>query len=316
MRLTPLLSLATLLCLLPIQANAQAEKPTDEQLDHIHWELSSFLKGTTLEIRELVNGPLEQQLARKAEKQKRIADDQAAITAKADAIADSLKASSPAFAALQTQLATAQAQAAAAKQSSDAVAMIKAQDTVAKCQQQIQQLEEPALAKDEEVIAKRKEITTTQGELRNLEPAIANATKARNQIVDGLRNTSKLPGPPGVGKKGVLGSVKPTKIVDGQSFLTDFVAIEVTGEDTKSKVKADGMKNMTGRGHRCQLLVTGVDTSTMHVGTEVLMDRTFSITETQKVGKVDAFVVTPAATVPRDIAIDYLFSKLDDIHKP
>jgi hypothetical protein len=151
--------------------------------------------------------------------------------------------------------------------------------------------------------------------MTKIEPSIATAAKARNQLVDGLRATLKIPGPPGTGKKGMLGTVKPTKIVDADSFLTDFVAVEITGEDTKAKA-IDGIKNMKGKGYRCQLLVTGVDTTSMHVGTELQLDRTFSITGTQKVGKADAFVVAPVTNDKRDMALDYLLSKLDDIHDP
>lgn len=312
-----LLLLASLLCLSVPRAHADdlPDQPTDEQMDHIHWQLSSFLKGTTLEVRDLINGQLEQQLARKAEMQKRISDDKAAIAAKSDAVASSLKTSSPAFAALQTQLTALQAEAARAKASSDSVAMIRAQDEIEKCQKDIQQMESPQLDQDADVIAKRKEIADTQTQMQKVEPSIATATKARNQLVEGLRTSLKLPGPPAVGKKGVLGPVKPTKIIDANSFLTDFQAIEITGDDTKSKA-VDGMQNKKGRFYRCQLLVTGLDTSTLHVGTQLLLDRTFSITGTQKVGKIEAYVVAPVTNDKRDMALDYLFSKLDDIHDP
>jgi hypothetical protein len=311
MRLFTFLAVVITFTIHPMLAAAQAEDPRDQ----IQWQFSTFLKGNTTQVRDIINGPLEQQLARKAEKQKRITDDKAVITTKADAAAVKLAAASPAFASLQTQLAAAELEVSKAKQTSDAVALIKAQDKAEKCRQDMAQQEEPVLSTDEEVSARRKEIAVTQTELRNLEPAIATATKARNQLVDGLRTTLKLPGPPAVGKKGLLGSVKPTKIIDAQSLLADFEAIEITGNDTKTKA-ADGFKSMTGKLHRCQLLVTGVDTTAMHVQTEVLLDRTFSITGTQKVGKITAYVVAPFAGEPRDQAFDYLFSKLDDIRKP
>ncbi len=304
------------ICLLAVAifpARLFAEDPlTPEQLDHVQWKFSSFLDGDSQKIRDTINGTLEQQLNRKAEKTKRIEDAKAAIAAKRDAAAEKLRASSPAFAKLQDDLTAAKTQAATARKSSDMVTMMSAQNNADQLQQKIDQQLDSALANDPEVAAEQKQIKDTQAELKNLAPAIVSATKARDQLVDGLRNSLKIPGPPSVGKQGLLGRVKPLKIIDAHSFTTDFEAVEVTGEDTKHKA-ADGFKNVTGKGYMIHLVVTGVDTAKMHVGTETILDHNFVITGTQPLGKGTAFVVAPSEQDRKAQAFDHLFDLLDEL---
>jgi len=127
-----------------------------------------------------------------------------------------------------------------------------------------------------------------------------------------LRVTLRIPGPPAVGGKGILGRVKPTKIVDAHSFMTDFEAVEITGENKNGKAP-DGFKAVTGKAHWIHLLVTGIDTAKMRVGTEAILDHHFSITGTQPAGKSTAYVVAPLATEPREQAFDHLFDLLDEL---
>ena len=290
-------------------ARAQ-DKLTPAELERVQWTFSSFLSGNTSHIRELINGTLEQQLDRKAEKDKRLEDDKAVIAAHYNAVGEKLRASSPAFGATQDALAVAKAQAVAARKGSDSVAMMAAQNLADQLQAQITQQEELQTAADPEVIARLKDIKATQAELKTLEPAIANAAKARDQLVEGLRITLKLPGPPAVGGRGILGRVKPTRIVDAHAFITDFEAIEITGEDKNGKAP-DGFKALTGKTHFVKLMVTGVDTSKLRVGTEALFDQYFVITSTKQSGKLTLYVVAPSDTEIREQEFNYLFKQLD-----
>jgi hypothetical protein len=297
-----------------VWAQTQPAATTDPR-DSMHWQISPFIKGTTLEVRDEINGPYEQQLARKAEKLKRISDDNSALADQQDAVAVKLAKSSPEFVKLKADLEDARARAAAAKKASDPVTMFKAQDQATQDLKKIQEMEEPMMSGDPQVVAKRKDIANTKAELANLEPAVARASKARDQLVDGLRATNKLPGPPGVGKMGLLGRVKPTKIIDADSFLIDFQALEITGDDTNAK-GPDGFKMKKAKAYPCKLLVTGVKTAGLKLGTEAIVDHTFSITSTKQIGKITVFVVAPASTEQRDQALDYLFDKLDEIRVP
>jgi hypothetical protein len=296
---------------LPIAASADDKIPND-RLDQVQWKFSNFLTGSTLQIRDTINGNLEQQLKRKAEKTRRISDDTAAIAAKQLVAAAKLRTSSAAFAKLQDDLATANAQAAAAKKAGEPVAMITAQNQANELQEQITAQEDAAIGTDPGVIAKRKEIADTQAELHTLEPAIARATKARDDLMDALRLTRRIPGPPKVGSRGIIGKVKPIKIIDKQSFTTEFEAVEIKGEDQKGK-PADGMKTLTGVSHYVTMMVTGVDTAKLHPGTETTLDRMFSITEIKQVGKQPMYVATPVVGDQREQEFDRLFELLDDL---
>jgi len=295
-------------------STARADDPqlTPEQLDHVQWKISSFLTGDTLKIRDTINGTLEQQLNRKAEKTGRIDTDKAAINAAEQAAGVKLAAASPAFVKLQTDLAAARANAAAAKKASDGVAMITAQNTADALADQITTQEDSAIANDPDVIAKRKDMKDTQEELHALGPAIASATKARDQLVDGLRVTKKIPGPPAVGGQGILGRVTPTKIVDGHSFTADYEALEVLGDNKDGKAP-DGFKSMKAKPYKIHILVTGVDTARLKVGTEALMDHHFAITATQPSGKTTVYVVSPTTPDFNAQALNHLFDLLDDL---
>jgi hypothetical protein len=285
---------------------------TGEQLDHVQWKFSSFLTGDTLKIRDTINGTLEQQLNRKAEKTHRIDVDKAAITAAQQAAGMKLATASPTFAKLQSDLTAARAQATLARKASDTVAMMKAENTADTLSEQITSQEDSAIANDPDVLARRKEIKDTQAELRTLEPAIASATKARDQLVDGMRTSLKIPGPPTVGGQGILGRIKPTKIVDEHSFTADYEALQILGDNKNGKAP-DGMKAMNVKPYKVHILVTGVDTAKLKVGTEALMDHHFVITASQQSGKNTVYVVSPSTSDLTSQARNHLFDLLDEL---
>jgi hypothetical protein len=285
---------------------------TPEQLEHMEYKFSTFLSGDIHKIRNTVNGTLEEQLNRKAEKTRKINADMAVIQSREGEAGVKLRAASPVFARMQDDLASARADAVAAKKSSNAVAMIDAKNKADMLEKQITQQEDAAIANDPEVVAKQAEIKDTQAELKNLETAIAAASKARDELIDGLRQPQLIPGPPAVGGKGILGRVKPTKIVDAHSFSTDFTAFEVIGENKNAKTP-DGFKSFSGHAHLMHILVTGVDTSRMHVGTETILDHVFTLTSKQGSGKATVYVAEPETRERKSQLINYLFDGLDDL---
>jgi hypothetical protein len=297
---------------------ARADAPTTiptEQLESVHWQFSTFLKGTTGQVRELINGQLEQQLARKASLRKQIDEANDAINTKLDQMATKTAASDPAFAAVRADAEKQKGLLDTARKEADSTATIKAQNALTDDNSKIHDALASQAAADPDITARKKQISDAKASLVNVESGVSKASKARDQILDGLRMSIKLPGPPATGRKGILGRVKPTKIVDANSFVTDYDAVEVTGDDPSAK-SPDGFKAVKGKLHKCKLLVTGVDTSQMKVGTEIILDQFFVITGTQEVAKSTVYVVAPAASEPKEQAINYLFSRLDELKQP
>jgi hypothetical protein len=301
-----------------IASKAMATDPVDPQpaSPNIEWEFSTFIKGDTAHVRDLINGQLEDVLNRKAFKLARRDDLTADIDRRFSAASAKLAETSPGYAAMQRKLTVEQDKLAAAREAHNSVEIIEAQNQISDDQAQLKKQVEAVFGSDSAVADDRRQISDLNVQLRQLEPAITSASKARDQLIEGIRISRRLPGPPKIGGRGILGKIKPTKIIDGHSFTCDFEAYEIVAE-LKDAKGPDGFKNYSAREYPIQLLVSGYDTSKVHTGSEAILDRVVEITGTKVIGRQSFYVVSEPQTLEtKEQAFNMLFNALDNLRVP
>jgi hypothetical protein len=280
------------------------------------WHISTLITGNTAQVREAVNGPLEQQLVRKADKENHYKEVKADLDQKMAAVAASLQKSSPEFAHAQTDLAIATAALAAAHDKGDGTAAIDAQNRKVADEQTIKEKLDAASAADPDVVKDKKDLDETSADIRHLGPVVANAAKARNTLLDGFRNPVTLQGPASASKKGVLGKIKPIKIIDEHSFTTDFDLATITGVDKGAK-GPDGITMMKGTVMKIPLLVVGYDdTAKLKDHTETMIDQYYQLTGQKTVGQKTYYVAERVQPDSDQRAVEHLLAALDDLHVP
>ncbi len=272
-----------------------------------HFQLGPYIKGSADQVRDLINGPVESLLAKRAD----LIQQQETIRAtEAEKTAVQLRQTSPAFVKAEADLAAAQEAADAARAGDDGAARIAAQQRLTAAKANVQR-QLAAAPKDPSVASDREAIAALQRRVAAMTTPIADAMRGRARTLDGFRTSAELPGPPNDGAKGFLKQIKIVKVIDAHSFAGEYVAIEKLGEDKDAKV-ADGQKAFKGKGYRTRLLVTDTDTAKLHEHTTVDIDRTYELAGTQKVGNVTCQVAKPVANQK----LDALFAMLDDIRDP
>jgi hypothetical protein len=302
-----------LLCAAAVMALTTCTRAADPALPtpQAQWRLSPYLTGSTDKIRDLINGPLESVLDRKADKLVKLNTLKTAVERKAQTLVES----SSAYVQLQNQLSADQNKLASAREQQDAVTLINSENKVASDRSQMRSLLANTISTDPRLAAAEQEIEQTADEIGQLEPAVTSAAKARDQLMGGLRTSLRMMGPPATGAKGILDKIKPTRIIDAQSFTCDFDSYEIEGEAKDAPV-ADGFRALMATSTRIHLLVTGYNTAKLHVGSPVQLDQTFRMTGTKVVGRLSCYVVEPDDSAPRDNAFDGLFRVLDSLRVP
>ncbi len=295
-----------------VAGTAAPGDPVPPSMEHLQWHLGPFIQGSTEQVRDLVNGPLEGLLAKRADRVRQRDQLKAADDAKAAATAEGLRRTSPPFARAEAELKAARSARTATRAGGDAAASLAAEDRVRAAEAAVQGQLDAATAGDPAVAAGRKQAADLQQQVADLTVPIGRATQGRLQMLDALRFPLALPGPPKDGAKGLLPKVKPVKIIDAHSFVGEYVAVEVTG-DAKDVKTPDGIKAMKGRGYRVHLLVTGTDTAKLHEREPVDLDHTYQLSGTQTVGRVPCLVAKPVDAPP---PTDGLLAVLDDLRTP
>ena len=305
-----LLTMTTILAVEGRATGVFAELPLPD-ISHTNWQLGPYIKGSTDHVRDLINGPLEGLLAKRADLVRQQAALRTADAAKAKAVADRLRQTSPTFAKAEADLAAARSALEAARRGDDAAARIAAQEQVRIAGADVGRQLQAATGTDSDLAADRQAVADLQQRIAALEAPIASAAKGRVRTLDAFRTSAALPGPPTEGAKGMLKQVKPVKILDAHTFVAEYLAIEKVKEVKDANV-ADGVKAYQGRGYRVRLLVTDTDTAKLRERKAVDLDRTYQLAGTQKVGNVTCLVAKP---VP-DQRLDALFAVLDDVRTP
>jgi hypothetical protein len=284
--------------------------------DTVNWQISTLIHGNTAQVRDAINGPLEEQLNRKAEKVKRSAGLKHDVAEKTSVISAQLVKTSPEFATAEADLNAAKSALTAAHDRGDGSAAIEAQNRIAADQDVIGKKVAAASANDPALAKDQSELDELAAGIRHMGPVIEKAAKARNILVDGLRTPVRLPGPASGGGTGILGTIKPLKIIDAHSFTADYDLIQFTGEDKHAK-GPDGIKMLTGTKERVHLLVEGYDdTSTLKEHADTTIDRYYQLAGQKKVGKMTYVVARRAQPDEKIQVMEHLFEALDDLHVP
>jgi hypothetical protein len=287
-----------------------------EAVPDTNWQISTLIHGNTEQVREAINGPLEEQLNRKAEKVKRSDELKHEIADKAAVVSAQLAKSTPEFSSAQADLAAAKSALTIARDHNDGPGAIEAQNRITADQALISQKVIAASAGDPQMATDQAELDELSAGIRHMGPVIEKAAKAREILVNGLRIPVRLPGPSTGSGTGVLGSIKPIKIIDAHSFTADYDLVVITGEDKHAK-GPDGMKTLTGTKERVHLLVEGFDdTSTLKEHDDVTIDQYYQLAGPKKIGRVTFIVARRAQPDQKIQLMERLFQVLDDLHVP
>jgi hypothetical protein len=305
-------------CLLFSDSPARADDnpPDGNSSDGKVWELSSLLKGTTAHIRDQVNGQLEEKLTTKAARQEQYKQLQANEDQKMTAVAASLRTTSPEFAKADADLPAARSALEAAHKQGNGSDAIDAQARIDADQAVVRKSLDTAAAADPDVSKVRKEMSDLQADILHMTPAISNAAKARDQLIDGIREPYQLHGNASdQSVRGIIGRVKVQGVVDAHSFTADYPLFTAAGVDKTARTP-DGMVAKTGSTRIVHVLVTGVDTAHMRAGLETTLDQYFQFGGQKVLDDRTCYLLNRVDPAGDEQDVEQLFKALDTVHVP
>ncbi len=275
------------------------------------WHFSQFLVGDSAHVRDLINGPLESILTRKADKllvRARLQSELAEQVQK-------LNHDSPSRIALQHDRSAHVTALATAREQQDAVGLINAQNRILSDDAKLEAWRASVIETDPRLAKQKQALAEVDDELKLLEPAAINAAKARTLWIEGIRTSQHFLTPVEVGTKALLDRAKPTKIIDARTFTCDYVAFRITGE-LKDRATADGFRTVTYEPKLLHLQVTGIETAGLRVGATVQLDQMVRVVDINTSGRVPVHAVELSETDPRDKAFDDLLHSLTQLRVP
>jgi hypothetical protein len=284
------LILAGMLCSLrgALAADPASKMTTNEKGESV-WDLNSYLKGTTAQIRDRINGEVERLTAMCKVTKAQIDETQGKITKESAQALSAVRAGAD-YKALVAERDAAEAD----KKDKHGQELLDASSREHHARDAIAKMESDAV--DQAVHSDRDSSTKLQIELANHHKALAQANAWRDNLVESLRNTFLLDWPVHAGEKGILGHVTVDRVVDAQGLIVRYDAQEIVG----AKNGGEGIQNVQTHRHKTLLSLSnvGVDTSKLSSGDDLLLDRNFEIVESLNDADANAaiFIAHPSAS--------------------
>lgn len=264
----------------------------------VTWQFTSYLKGTTEQVRQQINGEVERLTAKTRTTQKAIADYKVAIRADEKAAVDHLGQDAR-YLSLKSDLKKAEADLETARKSGTPQDRLDASSHYNRLRASVEQMENDAMAKDQALNDDRAALKEQTAGMKRHREALDRAQKWRGTLLDAIRMSVRLKWPLKPGDAGMLGKLTPRQIIDAHTILIEFEAYEEVG---KGPVKED-IQEVDVIPHRVKMLVTGIDTKGLTEKQPFELDKTFSVEKTDDDGR---YVVTQ--TPPS--ALDEFFEKV------
>jgi hypothetical protein len=261
----------TLLLLAIVCASAGRAETPDEHV----WELNSYLRGTTAEVRELLNGEVERFLALQSDRQRKVEEQTHFVENTERAVLAEVHATDAYRARLQDRDAAEQSMQALAA-GNDLTARMSASSRFNKARLAMEGMEKQAMRNDPVLIRARVDLVNRQNDLNRIEPALATAQAWRDELLSALRDTYRLRYPLRVGDVGTLGCVTPDEITVPDSLVIVYTASEFM-ELVQDARQGEGIKTYSVLNHLVRMEVRGIDTSEIKPGEETFLDRTFRV---------------------------------------
>ncbi|MDB5319851.1 MAG: hypothetical protein JWN40_1482 [Phycisphaerales bacterium] len=253
-------------------ASAQSSRPATRPAGHV-WELTKYLHGTTTEVRDQLNGELERQLARKAETLKQIDSITRELKAREDEAVEFTR-TRPDYLKLKRERDDAEQALMAARESGTAQQKLDASAKYNRARVALEKMEKDAPATYTQAADLRAKLTEAQGALKRSEEVVKQSGQWRDELLDAVQNGFKLRGPLRTGDEGLLARVTCEKILDGESALLTAEMQWGKGEVVGEK---EGIAIVDINLRRVKLNVSGIDTSKLKEGQDVVLDRNVRI---------------------------------------
>lgn len=262
------------------------------------WHFTSYLKGTTAQVRQQLNGEVERLMAKTRTTKKAIADYKAAIAADEKASTDRLRKDAR-YVSLKADLKQAEADLETARKKGTPQDRLDASSRCNHLRAAVEQMENDALAKDQGLTDDRAALKEQTAGLKKHIEALDRAQKWRDTLIEAIQTSARLKWPLKPGEAGLLGKVTPLQIVDEHSIVVEYQAYEEVGKSGEQ----EEIQRIDVIPHRVKLLVTGINTKGLAEKQSVVLNKTFSVEKTDENGR---YVVTQ--TPPS--ALDEFFDKV------
>ncbi len=261
----------------------------EENPDGVVWKLTPYLSGTASQVRDKLNHETERFMARVRRYSGRVDYCNQEVEKLRQRALTELRQSKP-YTQAQADVEEARKALEQARATGTPQDRLDASGRYNGLKNALSKMEQDAIAQHKRIAELQKIIRESQDELRSSRQSLEQALKWRNELLDGIRNATAMKYPLGEGGKGTLGTITPRRI-DAKGVLIEFPATEII----KTGKGPEGMTLARVLIHRVPMLITGIDTADLHVGTPVMVDRNFVVTAVPR-GAAGAYVVKPEPT--------------------
>jgi hypothetical protein len=271
-----------------------ASKMTTSEKGEAVWDLNSYLKGTTAQIQDRINGEVERLTVLCKTTSAQIDEAKGEIGKETEQALGAVRDTAD-YKALVAERDAAET----ARKDAHGQNLLDASSRANHARDAIARMESDAV--DRAAHSDRDGLTRLQTELANHHKSLAQANAWRDNLIESLRNTFLLDWPVHPGEKGILGRVKLDRIVDAHAIVVRYDAQEVVD----AKDGGEGIQNVQTRRHKTLLLLSdaGVDTSKLANGDDLLLDHNFEIVESLNDGDSNGaiFIARPSPSPVDDL---------------
>lgn len=238
------------------------------------WVLTSYLKGTAPQVREQLQRPVDEFLAKTADARAKVEARKAEI-ARARKRAAERARQSPDYKSLAADLAKATAALKEARAHGSTADRLAASSTFNKVRAAMTKLEDRAAAGDRDLPALRQRLGEEEAAAARCAESLRKTRAWRDELIDSIAQAYMMRGRLEPGLQGTLGRVKVLDAT-GDSVVVEFFTTE---QVTESKVE-EGIEKLTVRGRKEKVLVDASEIGRKAMpGDHVRLDRNFVITD-------------------------------------
>jgi hypothetical protein len=273
------------------------------------WELTPYLKGTSAEIRDKMNGEVERLAVKVRETEAAIKQENIDCTNdEKEILAKVHKSEAYRQAAAEANKAAADLEVARKSGSSQDRLTASARSNKAKAV--LDTFDHDALVKSDDLTRDRHALADSQKNLKRFNESLDKAVVWRNELLDDTRNGFMMKAPLVDGARGTLPKVTVQKVVDDKHVIVEFEALTVDTDHPGKDI--EGIKVYTVTKSTELLLVSGVDTKGLKKDDRTNFDRNFVIkgSTLSETGQT----IHKALLAPEDS--DDLFEKIVNLREP
>jgi hypothetical protein len=250
------------------QPSARSEKPDPANKGEMVWGLTDYLKGTTAQVRALLNGDVDRLTAQIADTRRNIAELQTDIAAEKKHGLEQAR-NSPQYKALTDEM----NQADLARKTSDGQDKLDASARFNKARFARQKMEEDAAAVGSTYTDDLQNLANAQKEIVGHEAALKKAKEWRGHLVAAIRSTFALDIPMRPGKTGLIASIQVVAVADDAVIGQYDAAVANTGTDAGT---AEGIKTEMVEFRTVTLMLHGAYPAAK-IGKVLSLNRSFEV---------------------------------------